>query len=92
MLHWSNNLPYFELSLVPPTDWRGEFSVRVEGENTGGPSDLTLDDFVFVGCGPPVVSGECPMYHVQCPDTGESWILFTFVCCCFVFHYIMHIV
>lgn len=60
---------FFEIFL---TDWRGDFSVQVEGESTSSPSDLTLDDFSFEECGPPPVTPEeCPVYHIKCPDTGE---------------------
>lgn len=52
------------------TDWMGEFTIQVEGENTGNPSDLTLDDFTYEGCGLPVSSGECPLNHIKCPNTG----------------------
>ncbi|KAG0721748.1 MAM and LDL-receptor class A domain-containing protein 2 [Chionoecetes opilio] len=52
-------------------DWKGDFSVQVEGETTGSPSDLTLDDITFDNCGlPSLIPGECPMYHLKCPYTG----------------------
>lgn len=72
--HLIVNCPYHVLKFFSElflTDWMGDFSVQVEGESTGSPSDLTLDDFTFENCGPPEVTAVCPEYHIQCPDTGQ---------------------
>ncbi|MPC07725.1 MAM and LDL-receptor class A domain-containing protein 1 [Portunus trituberculatus] len=61
----------WEKATVRIMDWWGDFSVQVEGENTGNPSDLTLDDFSFEECGPPSdTPAHCPEYHIKCPQTG----------------------
>lgn len=56
-----------------PSDWIGEFQLRIAAVTTAGPSALTLDDITFSNCQVPNTTMVCLSNQITCAQTGESF-------------------